>query len=298
MSTRALILSGGGARGAYQAGVYRYLSEINWKPDLISGTSVGAINACAISSGFDAQKLQTFWLNIAQDHVFAFSFWRKIWHFISRRGYSAVLDTTPLRKFLSNNIDIRALSESDIEVVICAINIVRSKLRFFTNKEIGVEEIMASSAIPLLFPWQEIDGEPHWDGGIMANTPILPALERGSREIVVVLLSPVGGMSMAIPKSRKKIAELILEQSLLGSYQAFMAGIHSETQMHAELREQGILGTLQSMIRPRIVSGDTKILTVAPRKMLGVASMLNFSRAQAEELLWLGYEDAKEQLDF
>jgi len=298
MSARALILSGGGARGAYQAGVYRYLSEINWKPDLISGTSVGAINACAIASGFDARKLQTFWLNIAQDNVFAFSLWRKIWQFISRSGYSAVLDTTPLRKFLSNNIDIRALSESDIEVVICAINIVRSKLRFFTNKEIGVDEIMASSAIPLLFPWQNVQGEPHWDGGIMANTPILPALQRGSREIVVVLLSPVGGTSMAIPKSRKGIAELMLEQSLLGSYQSFMAGIYSEKRMHEELRGQGFLGTLQSMIRPRLVSGDTKILTVAPKRMLGVASMLNFSRTQAEDLLWLGYEDAKAQLDF
>jgi NTE family protein len=298
MSARALILSGGGARGAYQAGVYRYLSEIDWKPDLISGTSVGAINACAIASGFDARKLQTFWLNIARDNVFAFSLWRKIWQFISRSGYSAVLDTAPLRKFLSNNIDLRSLGESDIEVAICAVNMLRSELRFFTNKEIGVDEIMASSAIPLLFPWQNVQGEPHWDGGIMANTPILPALRRGSREIVVVLLSPVGGTTMAIPKNRKGIAELMLEQSLLGSYQSFMAGIYAEKRMHEELREQGILGTLQSMIRPRIVSGETKILTVAPKRMLGVASMLNFSRTQAEDLLLLGYEDAKEQLDF
>ena len=48
---KALILSGGGARGAFQVGVWQYLREINWTPDLICGTSIGAVNAAAIGSG-------------------------------------------------------------------------------------------------------------------------------------------------------------------------------------------------------------------------------------------------------
>lgn len=67
---------------------------------------------------------------------------------------------------------------------------------------------MASSAIPVIFPWQEIDGEPHWDGGVAVNTPLLPALERGAREVLVVLFAPLvrggraGALLSMLPKAR------------------------------------------------------------------------------------------------
>ena len=293
---KALVLSGGGARGAYQAGVYRYLSERGWRPDLICGTSVGAINACAIASGMDVETLDGFWRHIAYKNIYVYSIWKKIWRWIFNRGFTPVFDTAPLRKLLGTNLNLNHLKKSDVEVVICAINIVRSKLRFFTNDEITIDHIMASSAIPLLFPWQDIDGQPHWDGGLMENTPLLPALEREAKDIIVVLLSPVGEYDMPVPTSRKKAAELMLEQSLVASYQSFIEGIEFDENLHQRLREQGPLGYLQSLIRPRVIPGDTRILTVAPKKMLGISSMMNFSPRQSEELLNLGYEDAKEQL--
>jgi NTE family protein len=58
---KALILSGGGARGAFQVGVWKYLREINWTPDLICGTSIGAINAAAIGSGMPVKRLIDLW---------------------------------------------------------------------------------------------------------------------------------------------------------------------------------------------------------------------------------------------
>ena len=58
---KALILSGGGARGAFQVGVWKYLREINWTPDLICGTSIGAINAAAIGSGMSVERLANLW---------------------------------------------------------------------------------------------------------------------------------------------------------------------------------------------------------------------------------------------
>ena len=59
--SKALILSGGGARGAFQVGVMKYLEEMNWKPDLICGTSVGAINAVAYGSGMPMDRLISLW---------------------------------------------------------------------------------------------------------------------------------------------------------------------------------------------------------------------------------------------
>lgn len=61
---RALILSGGGARGAYQAGVLRYLEEIQFKPDIICGTSVGAITATAMGCGMNSAEITKLWKSI------------------------------------------------------------------------------------------------------------------------------------------------------------------------------------------------------------------------------------------
>jgi NTE family protein len=58
---RALILSGGGGRGAYQVGVWRRLQEVGWQPDIVCGTSIGAINGALIGSGWDAQRMEQLW---------------------------------------------------------------------------------------------------------------------------------------------------------------------------------------------------------------------------------------------
>ncbi len=78
MGKKALVLSGGGARGAYQAGVVKYLEEIQWKPDIICGTSVGAINASAIGSGMDSKKLIELWLNLDKKKIMRYSIWNTI----------------------------------------------------------------------------------------------------------------------------------------------------------------------------------------------------------------------------
>ena len=74
---------------------------------------------------------------------------------------------------------------------------------------INIEHLMAASAIPGLFPWQLIDNQPHWDAGLMANTPITPALKQGATEIIVVLLSPVGAFRQQTPKTHLEVAELM-----------------------------------------------------------------------------------------
>ena len=66
---RALILSGGGARGAYQVGVWKFLQEIGWNPDLICGTSVGAVNASAIGCGLNLQEMVHLWKTIERGRI-------------------------------------------------------------------------------------------------------------------------------------------------------------------------------------------------------------------------------------
>jgi NTE family protein len=287
---KALILSGGGARGAYQAGVLKFLKEMNWEPDLICGTSVGAVNAVAIGCGLNYEEIVLLWKAIEKKQVYRVSLWKQLQYYLFRKGFVPIMDTEPLKNLLIQHFDLSKLRKSSIEIIITAVNILTSQLKFFNNEVIDIEHVMASSAIPILFPWQYIDGEPYWDGGVMANTPILPALERGVKEVIVVLLSPVGGQKLPLPQTRRQALERVFEQSLIGSYQAFMA--HLAWQKKIKWKK----GLLSAMARRIITIDDVRIATVAPIKMLGFASLLRFTQQQSDVLVHAGYNDARYQL--
>jgi NTE family protein len=269
---RALILSGGGARGAYEIGVWKYLCEMEWRPDLICGTSVGSINGAAIAAGLSVEDLVTLWRSLDRGRIFRVPVLRRVMNFIRRRGFTAYMDTRPLRAFLESLLDVDAIRTSDIELVISAVNVLSSEISYFGNESIGIDHIMASSAIPMLFPWQYVKGKPYWDAAVMVNTPIAPAMERQAREIVVVLLSPVGGTDLPLPTTQHEALERLFEHALIGSYEAFRSHISREQE------------------------GRTRIATVSPGRMLGFQSMLSFSGKQSDALIDTGYEDAKAQL--
>ncbi len=287
---RALILAGGAARGAYQIGVWKHLQEMGWKPDLICGNSVGALNAAAIGSGMELDEIIRIWRTVNHRRVYRVSLWRQFLALITRR-YTPLVDTGPLRELVNELLDVRKLRKSRVEIIITAVNIVRSQLKFFNHEVIDEEHLMASSAIPLFFPWQEINGEPHWDGVTMANTPILPALERGAKEVIVVLLSPVGGMRMKLPRNRAEAVERVMELALNGSYESFMSHL---AWMHKAKAGKGVLQNL--LARRTLTLGDVRIVTVAPERMLGLGSLFNFSPRQHDLLMHEGYMDARNQL--
>ncbi|MBT8372041.1 MAG: patatin-like phospholipase family protein [Deltaproteobacteria bacterium] len=289
---RALILSGGGARGAFQIGVWKYLKEQNWTPDLVCGTSVGAINAVAIGAGMPIDRLFEIWTTYHRPMIYRFRMLRFLVNLLFGRPPKPVMDTGPMRKMVTRHLDIDALRKSPIDVIITAVNVLTARLHLFNQHVIDVDHVMASSAMPILFPWQKIDGEPYWDGGVMANTPLLPALESGVDEIIVVLLSPVGNVPAAFPGSLTNAMELVFEHFLIGSCQTVLAS--------REWPAPGNLRTYPSLAH----AGNTEerdlpsptIKTVSPSRMLGFRSMLNFSIRQARWLIDEGYRNARSQL--
>ncbi|WP_372677976.1 patatin-like phospholipase family protein [Desulfosarcina sp.] len=273
---RALILSGGGARGAFQVGVWKYLREINWTPDLICGTSIGAINAAAIGSGMSVERLADLWRTHNRSEIYRL----KTLHFLKSalRGkpLKSLLDTTPLRSMLTRHLDLEALRQSPIEIIISAVHLATGRLHLYNQDMIEIDHLMASSAMPILFPWQPISGEFYWDGGVMANSPLFIALERKIEEIVVVLLSPVGHRPLPPPASLREGLELVFEQFLIGSYQTAMPVFN---------------GTAGAPLSPQ-----PRISVIAPSQMLGFASLLNFSTRQVNRLINSGYHRARRQL--
>ena len=199
-----LVFQGGGALGAYQAGVYQALDEAGIEPDWIIGTSIGAINA-ALVAGNEPQnrlpRLQEFWSRMAHKAPWhsgaawpqlaqSLSFWNTVvqgipnffepnpmailgQHFPLGAENAGYYSTAPLKKTLTELVDFSLLSRCKPRLTVGAAQVRTSKMTYFDSREMAlrVEHIMASGALPPAFPAVRIGGELYWDGGILSNTP-------------------------------------------------------------------------------------------------------------------------------
>ncbi len=286
--SRAIIFSGGGGRGAYHVGVWKFLTEHNWKPDLICGSSAGAVITAAIGSGFTPEKLINTLNDLEKHGVYQLSWWKQIQHVLFGKGFAPIMDISAFQKLLESICDVDSIRKSEIEIIITAVNIRHAELKFFTNNTITPTHVLASCSIPVLFPWQYIDGEAYWDGAVMMNTPVLPAIQRKVEEIIVVFLSPMGLVPCELPSSRREAFELSIEQEKIASYASLLSSVNEYKNPKS--------GFIHNIFKP-LSTDNMKIRTVAPRRMLGLSSILNFSSKQAKSLVEEGYKDASEQLN-
>jgi NTE family protein len=209
----ALALQGGGALGAYQAGVYQAMHEAGVEPDWVSGVSIGAINSAIIAGNPPKRRLgqlQTFWEMITE---------RKIWPFTpdgdifrkARNAHSCLVtsvagqpgffkprfpnpwmsptgatsatsyyDTSPLRDTLTELVDFSLINERTTRFSVGAVNVLTGNFVYFDNaiEEIEPEHIMASGALPPALPMVKIGTDHFWDGGIVSNTPLQHLLDQ------------------------------------------------------------------------------------------------------------------------
>jgi NTE family protein len=202
-----LVLQGGGALGAYQAGAYEALCAGGNAPQWLAGISIGAINAAIIAGNTPENrvpKLHAFWNklssglqgasvipgNHARSMFNEVSSWTAtmfgIPGFFIPRAISPAMcwlnpdsslsfyDTAPLRQTLEELVDFKLLNNGEIRLSVGAVNIRTGNFRYFDTKteKLGPEHIMASGALPPGFPPVFIEGEAYWDGGLVSNTPL------------------------------------------------------------------------------------------------------------------------------
>ncbi|HWU02201.1 MAG TPA: patatin-like phospholipase family protein [Novosphingobium sp.] len=229
--TTALVLQGGGALGAYQAGVYAALHEAGVAPEWVAGISIGAINAAIIAGNAPEnriERLNAFWQKVSSHLILPsaasdgpvrsmfnetaamFAALSGVPGFFSPRMPPATLqapgtmaaisyyDTAPLRETLLELVDFERINAGETRLSVGAVNVTSGNFIYFDNRErtIQPEHIMASGALPPGFPPVVIDGEPYWDGGLVSNTPlqyVLDAQPTGGIEIYQVDLFPARG---------------------------------------------------------------------------------------------------------
>jgi len=215
-STTVLVLQGGGALGAYQAGVYEGLAEAGIIPDWIAGVSIGAINAALIAGNPPArrvERLRDFWdrvssiapivlpelfdpfrtmLNLlsatsaATFGVPGFFIPRVTPPFFASEGSDGALslyDTRPLEATLRELVDFELINRRAVRLSLGTVNIKSGNSVYFDNQvmRIGADHVRASGSLPPGFPPIEIDGQRYWDGGIVSNTPLWYVLDDSPR---------------------------------------------------------------------------------------------------------------------
>lgn len=225
----ALVLSGGGARGAYQVGVLQGISEILKKEKIeppfriLSGTSAGAINTAKLASTSGdfhsaVAELVQLWSKIKTDQVFKADIMSLNTLGLGallggkQKKFNSILDTAPLRNLIDKNCDFKNV-QSNLEkglfdtVIITANNYSRNSAVSFiqtasrvneqlmkwkelrrkaVHAQLQPEHILASSAIPMLFPPIQIAGEPYGDGCVRNNTPCSPSIRMGANKLLVI----------------------------------------------------------------------------------------------------------------
>jgi NTE family protein len=272
---RALVLSGGGGRGAYECGVYKYLAEIDWEPDILVGTSIGAINAAAIASGRTPADLERAWL---ETHT------RDIQRFWRLRPWRSIFDTTPWRQTLHRFIDFDGLAQTDKQVLVAATEIEAGDLRLFDNQEISLtpDHILASCSIPLLYPWTQVEGAHYWDGAVMANTPLGAAVDAGAEEVLVVLLSPIGEQQIERPRWPWDAFAVMLDLALSATFENDWKQLHLVNQLVTAGLDE----------KHRQVEG----VLITPSEGTGLTRILDYDPEVSRHLIDLGYNDAMETL--
>jgi NTE family protein len=191
MTKRALVLSGGGARGAYQLGVWKALREIGWDFQIVTGASIGALNSAMIAMG-DYDKLEQLWLNMSPKNVIKTEESDPLKVYLQMikalpRGGS---DTTPLYNLAKITINEQLIRASSIEMGISTVEIPSLKLLQLPIYAIPdgklVDFLVASATVFPFFKAKNIDDKLYADGGYGDNMPINLAIEMGADEIIAV----------------------------------------------------------------------------------------------------------------
>jgi NTE family protein len=364
---KALVLSGGGGRGAYHVGVIEALVERGWiadgrGPDIIAGTSIGAINAAALASGLTVNELKQRWLAMHTEDVHrlsndlpaasrplarfmmrgiltseshggaeaelppeerdmnARSFLDRIAGVFRSTPFRSLLDTRPWRQTLRSWMDFERINSPDAPaLLLTATDLQSGDLRVFCNRAVrgrpadtlALDHLMASSSIPTVYPWTEIDGVKYWDGAVLANTPLGPVIELAGGEdvdIIVVMMTPWNAEADELRLQLDKVPEdlvqglsLTLDWALLASYRtaikmlrAYNRLAEAAAKLEAAAQKTGDWSLVMSGAVPRAISEP---LVIAPQQLMPLEWIIDYEDSNHWKLFEMGRADALRALD-
>ena len=183
--TTAFVLSGGGSLGAVEAGMLRALTEHGERADFVVGASAGAINGAYFAADPTERgvaKLESIWRGLRRQHVFPLSL-RQLLGAMWRRDY--LVESHGLRRLLETHLPYKRLEQASIPIHVVATELITGD-EVLLSAGPAVEAVLASTAIPGIFPTVTIEGRELVDGGVSNNAPISTAMKLGADRIIVL----------------------------------------------------------------------------------------------------------------
>ena len=198
-TTKALVLAGGGARGSYQVGVWRALTELGWRPQIITGTSVGSLNGAMFALDL-YETARDMWLTIRSQDVMELpeehADLSELHAFLRDAVRAGGMDVTPLEEIVERVLDEDKLRASPIRFGLVTVEQKGLKARELPLEEIPQGKVkdylLASAACFPALRARQIDGVKFLDGGYSDNMPTGLAKTMGADEMVCVDLEGVG----------------------------------------------------------------------------------------------------------
>lgn len=227
----ALVLGGGGVLGASQVGMLRALDDAAIRPDLVLGTSVGAINGAMLAAapGRSAvDKLTQLWQEMVDSDIFSGSLLGRTVQAI--RTGTHLHSSEPLRRQLTEHLGDQLIEELPLPFQCVAASIERAREHWFTTGQL-VEAVLASSAVPGLLQPVRIDGEHFLDGGLVSSIPVDRAMHLGARTVFVLQVGRVDA-PLRPPRRPWEVAVVAFEIARRHRYQTTMANLPDDVWVH------------------------------------------------------------------
>lgn len=279
---RALVLSGGGCKGAYQVGALKkWLLEDGRDYDILCGVSVGALNTAFLSQAklgdiaSAYKKLADLWVGLNQSTIYK----KRCFGMLSALWSQSIYNSQPLRDFITKNLDGAAVAASGRQVRVGATSWNSGEYRLVEGSDPNFAQwVMASASFPVFLEPVEIDGQLWSDGGVRTVTPLGTAIRLGATEIDVIMCSNPDlptpwdpSTQHAIPGYVERVADLMSDQIVRTDLQ--VCGLKNDIAERDPQYEKIALRVLQPSV---VLTTDS----------------LNFDPALIASMMAAGYADA------
>jgi NTE family protein len=228
--TTAFVLGGGGLLGAHEVGMLRALAEANIKPDIVVGTSIGAVNGAFVAADphRGAERLSDLWQGESLQVIFSETLLGRTVRLVRSGTHLHAIE--PLRKLLADKLPIGDFKDLKLPFYCVAASIEDATARWFESGPL-VPAVMASCAVPGLLPPVEIDGRHYFDGGLVDSIPVGRAVALGATTVYVLQVGRIES-PLSVPTRPWEVGLVAFEIARRHRFHEEMSAIPPDVRVH------------------------------------------------------------------